>query len=571
MGKIFERYGIRVKIFILFLALIMLPYLITIMVTYWMFLDYISDNWGKSMEDTMISIENQVSSMLEVYEKSTMNLYYSGCVEMLEQDKVDREMLESILNTCCYSNRGVKSVYLVSKDEVYSSGSWYGNFVKIMEPYEQEIYASSGNCLWYTTDELYGSVDSKSYILARGLNGEEKDNLGILYYIVGERMIRNAFAKLQMDDCLKYIVDKEGNVLYSSNEEGEKVRLVQDLPEFQEESGYFILKDGKRQEVLAYDTMAEVGWTFLSYISLDNLMKTLFPVKTVFLIISLFYVLFLVLIFYLFQNHFIKPVTELKYAMDRFAGGDMNVHMEEIKSVELKSLSEHFNSMTDEINELIRHNQEVVNEKNNFKMQVLMAKLHPHFIFNALNTIKWMSVISQQENIQKVSEALIYILMNNTKDDNVNYDLADEIELIKQYAVIQKARFMNFEIQVEMEEDTLHCRIFQFLLQPVVENSIVHGFQRGMSRGGKILIKSWIKDDLLHIIVKDNGCGFDVDQWKNKDEPQENHTNVGLRYIKQIIQLECGTDYGLEIESCPGEGTTVTYRLPAKRRGEWHD
>ncbi len=128
----------------------------------------------------------------------------------------------------------------------------------------------------------------------------------------------------------------------------------------------------------------------------------------------------------------------------------MNVRMEEIKSGEMKNLSEHFNSMTDKINILIKHNQEVINEKNNFKMQILMAKLHPHFIFNALNTIKWMSVINHQENIQKLTEALIYILMNNAGDKKEDYSLKDEEELIKQYAVIQKARFMNFEIEWDL-------------------------------------------------------------------------------------------------------------------------
>ena len=244
----------------------------------------------------------------------------------------------------------------------------------------------------------------------------------------------------------------------------------------------------------------------------------------------------------------------------------MNVRMEEIKSGELKNLSEHFNSMTDKINILIKHNQEVINEKNNFKMQILMAKLHPHFIFNALNTIKWMSVINHQENIQKLTEALIYILMNNAGDKKEDYSLKDEEELIKQYAVIQKARFMNFEIEWDLAEETLDCRIFQFLLQPVVENAIVHGFKRGMTRGGKVKISSRIRNGMLEIAITDNGCGFDVAQWENSNERQKNHTNIGLRYIKQIIKLEYGAEYDMEIQSQPGVGTSVYYQIPVRKQ-----
>ena len=91
MKKISEKYGFRMKIFILFLLLVILPYLLVVTTIYRMFLDYTGKNWGKSMEDTMLSIGNQVSSSLDVYENSTMNLYYSGCVDMLESGNVDKE------------------------------------------------------------------------------------------------------------------------------------------------------------------------------------------------------------------------------------------------------------------------------------------------------------------------------------------------------------------------------------------------------------------------------------------------------------------------------------------------
>lgn len=205
MGRRLEKYGIRLKIFFLFLLLVILPYLALITVTYRMFLDYTGKNWGKSMEDTMISIGNQVSIMLDAYENSTMNVYYSGCVGTLENETADRESIEAALNTCCYVNSGVKSAYLVvNSGEVYCSGAQFGNFVDMMKPFEQEIYDKKGKCLWYTTIELYGRGYSRNYVLARALNGEEKANLGILYYIVSEQMITNAFARLQMDDCLKF-------------------------------------------------------------------------------------------------------------------------------------------------------------------------------------------------------------------------------------------------------------------------------------------------------------------------------------------------------------------------------
>ena len=195
----------------------------------------------------------------------------------------------------------------------------------------------------------------------------------------------------------------------------------------------------------------------------------------------------------------------------------------------------------------------------------MTAQLQPHFLYNALNTIKWTAVINKQENIQKLTEALVYILMNAVKGKGEDYTLADELELIEQYAVIQRARFLNFVIEYEIQPETRNLKIFRFLLQPVVENSILHGFQRGMVQSGKIVIKAWLEDERLHVTVTDNGCGFDLEKWEKQGETGENHTNIGLGNIRQVIELEYGGEYGMEIESAYGDGTRVTYCLPVRK------
>ena len=311
--------------------------------------------------------------------------------------------------------------------------------------------------------------------------------------------------------------------------------------------------------------MEDTGWIFVSCVSLSEMMQSIQPLEQVIVVISIVYCLFLILVFYIFQKSFLKPISELKYAMDQFAQGNMDIQMRQIHSGELRSLPKHFNAMTKQINELMIKNEKSVNEKNDFKIQALTAQLQPHFMYNALNTIKWMAVINRQENIQRVTEALIYVLMHAAKVKKENYTLRDELELIEKYAVIQKARFMNFEIEQEISSELMEYRIFQFILQPAVENSIIHGFQRGMVKGGKIKIRAWEEQRVLRIVVEDNGCGFDVSEWEKRNEPRENHTNIGLRNVEQIIELEYGNVYGMEIQSAPGEGTRISYRLPAEK------
>lgn len=221
--------------------------------------------------------------------------------------------------------------------------------------------------------------------------------------------------------------------------------------------------------------------------------------------------------------------------------------------------------MTRRISRLMRAYKEETDEKNRQRMRALSAQLTPHFIYNALNTIKWMAVLNHQEKIQHLVESLVNIFMNAARADDETYTLRDELELVKNYAVIQKARFMNFELEIEAAEDCLDCHIRKLLIQPIVENAIVHGLNRGKVKDGRIWVEAWI-DEKLYISVEDRGIGFDVEKWRRNPGKSEEHTHIGVANVEEIIRLEYGADYGIQIDSAPGKGTKITYTLPVIKR-----
>lgn len=200
---------------------------------------------------------------------------------------------------------------------------------------------------------------------------------------------------------------------------------------------------------------------------------------------------------------------------------------------------------------------------------MLISQMNPHFIYNSLNTVKWLAVINKQPVIQKVTDSLIYILMQITNKGSSLHRLTDEIRLLENYTVIQKTRFMNFDIAYSISEDTQELLIRKFLLQSIVENAIIHGFSRGKLSDGRIELKSYKEEERLHVIIRDNGKGFDVQEWESREEPADKqHTNVGIKNIQQIIKLEYGTSYGLFMESEPGKGTCAHFILPVLEDGE---
>lgn len=561
-----EKYGIRTRILILFTVLVIIPFFILMIAVFSVFKQYARKSYGDSMVDTLTAVTTQVKSTMDKYEESTMSFYYNGNVEKLmgKLNETDEKIIEGGLSAACYSYNGIMASYLESEGRVYHSYQTYTNLLDEMKQYRSRIVKDGGSCSWYPTSKLFGKANTNHYVMARSLNSSSRKNVGILYLVINDKMISDALNQLNMEDTVKYLVDEDGTILYCSDitRFGKKFdtgQLVQG-----EISGYRTGEISGQKTLIATYHLFETGWYFVSTIQEKDMMKLILPLQRSYLFISIVYFLFLFIMLLTLQKYIFRPLGYLKNSMDQFASGNLDIQMPYIAIGELSSLSIHFNNMTYRIKNLLEKNEYEVKEKNNFKMQSLVAQLTPHFIYNSLNTIRWVAVINKQENIQNLTDSLIKILMNAAKVDDINYTIADELELIKSYAVIQKARFMNFDLKIDMEKSVGEYRIHKFLIQPVVENAIIHGLGRGNIINGEITIQIWA-DDNLKIFVKDNGMGMDMERWKGNNRKVTNHTNIGLKNIEQIINLEYGSGYGIQVDSVIGQGTSVEYTLPIIR------
>ncbi len=563
MKRRFEKYGIRTRILILFTVLVIIPFFTLMIVVSSVFQRYARKSYGDNMVDTLTAVTTQVIATMKKYEESTMSFYYNGGVEKLNGalNESDKESLEDNLSAICYSYNGIMTSYLESEGSVYHSYQTYSNLLEEMKQYRSKIIADGGSCSWYPTSKLFGKANTNHYVMARSLNSRTKKNVGILYLVVNDKMIADSLNQLTMEDTIKYLVDKDGTILYSSDSSkfGKNFDIKQLVQG--EVSGYRIGKVNEERTLIASYHLFETDWYFISTIKETDMLKLFSPLQRSYIYISIVYFLFLFIMLLTLQKYVFGPLGVLKRSMDQFALGNLDVQMPDIAIGELSSLSKHFNNMTFRIKILMDNNENEVKEKNNFKMKSLVAQLTPHFIYNSLNTIRWIAVINKQDNIQKLTDSLIRILMNAAKVDDVDYTIADELELIKNYAVIQKARFMNFELNIDANDLVNHYKIHKFLIQPVVENAIIHGLGRGSILRGEITIRIWT-DDNLKITVKDNGIGMDVKEWRESEGITKNHTNIGLKNIEQIITLEYGAEYGIQVNSVIGQGTQVEYTLP---------
>lgn len=504
-----------------------------------------------------------------------MTLYYSGCVEMLVSenriDDEDRKQIEAFLTACSIS-AGVRGAYIVTSDQILCGTDTFPELIELMEPYETEIIQAGGACRWYPTNKLHGKANENRYIMARSLNAKKEKNVGILYLVIDDRIVTQTYSQMESELSTRYLTTYDGDILYCSDPQKFGGKLDVSVLKPKELNSYQTVSRGFFDKVILVSrNLMKNGWYCVSTIETKDIWINVLHLVYPFLLISLIYLLFLLVMLHIMKKYVFTPLKTLKQTMDAYAQGKLEVlKMKPVGIGEFQSLSFHFNSMSTRIGKLMLDYKAEVDEKNRQKMQALTAQLTPHFIYNALNTIKWMAVLNHQTNIQNLTESVIHIFMNAARLDDGNYTIKDELLLIENYAVIQKARFMNFDLVIEKDELCLSCVIRKLLLQPVVENAIVHGLARGKIQCSKILVRVWV-DDKLHIVVADEGIGFDVEKWQKNPDKKENHTNIGLHNIEQIIKLEYGEPYGIQIESEMGKGTTINYILPVIRKEEAYD
>ncbi len=269
-----------------------------------------------------------------------------------------------------------------------------------------------------------------------------------------------------------------------------------------------------------------------------------------------------------FSNRFYAPIDKITHAIEKIRGGDYSARIPEkdIGGDELGALSSNVNLMAERLLENTESLLERERELGDANIKMMQAQLNPHFLYNALDTMKWIGKQYEVPEVTTISSGLSDILRSSISRDQL-VPLSSEISLIESYAQIQQIRFdEKFELMIDIPEELLSVPVPKLILQPTVENSIVHGFEN--RDHGTILITGRKDDDRLILTVKDDGCGISPEEEQRLNETgfasaeRTGHSNIGLHHVHTIIRLHFGESYGLSLSSKPGEGTTVTYTLP---------
>lgn len=270
-----------------------------------------------------------------------------------------------------------------------------------------------------------------------------------------------------------------------------------------------------------------------------------------------------------------RPVSALLGKTERVGAGDFSRDPAIEWNNEFGDIGRGLNDLSENVSTLMDRRVRDEKQKQELEYQILQSQINPHFLYNTLNTIKWMATIQGSEGIAEMSTALSRLLRNVSKGTRNLIPLRDELNLVQDYFTIMKYRYGGtIELEVQVDEPPLYdLLVNRFSLQPIVENAIFHGIEP-KAAAGTITIHAYQKNvpdadtPLLCIDVADNGIGMDEETCRkvlapNAQESTDFFRHVGISNVNQRIRYAFGSAYGLTIASTPGKGTCVTMTLPS--------
>ncbi len=384
---------------------------------------------------------------------------------------------------------------------------------------------------------------------------------------VEESYICSLYSAMNTETSKMFIVNDQGEVVSSTD----KSMLSENLQQEEYFGALFASKSGiidQKDSVVFFSTQTSPGWSLVlveqrgALVSGARVVLSMMAISVILTII--FGAAFLVV-----QNYsIIKPVERLSREAQLFREGNFAIQAITESEDEIGQLNRSLISMSAYIKNLVEQEYKSKLSQREMELEYLQSQVNPHFLYNTLDSIRWMAVTKGQSEIAEQVEALSDVFRHSLNSGEKYTTLQKELENLKAYMAIQKNRFGDsIDFQISVTPGLMGCRMVKLLLQPLVENAIKHGLEEKLEPGiVRVVIDEW--EGKLRCRVTDDGIGADESMIRSYISGNSTRSSFALRNIQERIRLEYGDEYGLEFCSVCGQGTTVQILLPIVKETE---
>jgi len=440
----------------------------------------------------------------------------------------------------------------------------------------KKISKSGGELLWLGNQTLPTKYESSKTFFVAGrkmmtLNSAFSNNsyisdLGDVIFLFNSDKFLPNFIDYKDKICVTNAV---GDVIHSTLKDADSVINVNKF-----EPHY--LKFEGSQYFASYKKSDMTGWHFYYFRQTESLVKNILYLLIIMSFIFLLSLITVNIVFYFETKRIFHPLTDIMKAMTDIGNNRFDVHIQTQKDNELYLICDGINKMSKELELLMKKTILIENQKKTEQIRALQYQMNPHFLYNTLASMKMVALSHNIMPIAENIEVLSRLLRNtlNKNDELITIDF--EINNVMDYITLQQFRYKNrIFVFLRADESVRQCEIPNLLIQPIVENAVMHGLSEKLNQNKQAVLLIDILDcaDNVTISIFDNGCGISGDDKLMK--PKEK--GIGLGNVNDRIRLIYGDQYGLTVESEKDKFTMVEIQIEKRflkqtqERGSIHD
>lgn len=538
------------------------------------------------LNETSQNIHSRVQELNNFGDELCYSSTVQDCLQQYTKDKKkstfnDAETITQLNNYIFSRTSQLADIYdieILGEDQALLYGMGYHTLSQSnVEKYASLAAKKAGTAAW-SYDNLNGNDTIVTCKQVYSLSGREP--IGYLYIAIQEKSFSNIYNNVDIGSKTNiFITDQFGTTVSSKNsnidigEQFSTYNLREQIDSYQKKNiNTYSYKINGEQNLFAYSYIRDTDWYLVCTIPYSYLSSELKNITWQIVVVCLVSVLLCIIVSLLISRSIVLPLNKLVTQMRQAKKGQLVVNKVDYKNNEFSFLQQNYNDMIDKISTLIDQNQKEEAEKRKLEIQMLQAQITPHFLFNTLNSLRWAAKLSQADSVSDGIGALARLLKNTIIDTSETVTIQSELKNIDDYLTIQKIRYgACFDIQYNISDEIKDHLILKFLLQPIVENSIIHGHE-GIDHQVLIQISGQRIGNEIVLSVIDNGRGMDSNSvhslLNSRHGAKNNMSGIGIGNVYDRIRLSYGEDYGLTIKSSIGVGTTVNLTIPFLDKGE---
>lgn len=490
------------------------------------------------------------------------------------------ELVKTIEVNNLYTMDDIKITCFDADGNVYANWSTnYHNYdFLLQQDWVRQSIAEDGFVQWNMFAPAYvlEENDKTNYIsVARSmLSSSGGKRLATIVVSIEQTTLSQALGEFLYDPSdAVYICTEDGKIVLSlDNEQAFSESDVRELTEnLQADSGSQIWRNSLNSYLLSYYTLSR-QFTFngqvlkvLYLIRYDHITHEMDKMQHGILVILFAAVILIIGLAFVLSRALTKPIEILSNTMLHYRPEDSIEGLDLKRKDEIGQLNHSFVKMGDTISDLFARQRRETEEKERYRYEALRAQVNPHFLFNTLNTIRWMAIIRNADNIVNCIDALATMLKYSMTRGGEMVTIREEIESINSYIYIYNCRYgERFIFEPDLSEEIQNLHVIKFILQPIVENSVLHGF-KGQEQQGRILLYGDIEDDALKLFVEDNGTGLSPEAEEQLNKPRGKVTGIGINNVNDRIRSSYGEKFGIRVYNGTAGGAIAEYTLPVIR------